>query len=212
MRHRESWPRTAGRHQTACHFCDALHESPLLAEGQEARCGVCGSVLYRNRAASLERAVAFGIAALILMVVAHSFPFLSLDAGGNRSVMTLGGASLALIGEGSTLLGLGVAAFTLLAPVCLAGGIVYVSMPLLWGKCWPGAMRLLRVVQGLLPWSMVEVFFLGAVVSLLKLVKLADVRLGVAFWALGAVMICLAAALAAIDRRELWDRLEVARS
>jgi hypothetical protein len=32
----------------------------------------------------------------------------------------------------------------------------------------------------------------------------------VGFWALGAVMFCLAAAVAGIDRRELWDRLEVA--
>ena len=58
--------------------------------------------------------------------------------------------------------------------------------------------------------AMIEVFFLGALVSLLKLVKLADVHLGVAFWALGAVMFCLAGAMAGIDRRELWDRLEVA--
>jgi len=41
-------------------------------------------------------------------------------------------------------------------------------------------------------------------------VKLADVSLGVAFWALAGVMVCLAAAIGGIDRRELWDRLEVA--
>ncbi len=67
-----------------------------------------------------------------------------------------------------------------------------------------------RLIQKLAPWAMIEVFFLGTLVSLLKLVKLADVHLGVAFWALGAGMICLAAAMAGIDRRELWDRLEVA--
>jgi paraquat-inducible protein A len=206
----ESWPRTAARHRAACHFCDALHEAPALEEGREARCGVCGAVLYRNRPASLERTVAFALAALLLMVVAHSFPFLSLEASGNRSVMTLGGASLALMEEGSELLGLGVAVFTFLAPVLLAAGLVYVGLPLLWGRRWPGAVPLARLMKRAEPWAMIEVFFLGSLVSLLKLVKLAEVHLGAAFWALGAVMICLAAAMAAIDSRELWDRLEVA--
>jgi uncharacterized paraquat-inducible protein A len=35
---------------------------------------------------------------------------------------------------------------------------------------------------------------------------------GSGFWAFVALMICMAAAAAGIDRRELWDRLEVARS
>lgn len=210
MRHRESWPRIEMRHRAACHLCDALHEAPLVVEGREARCNTCGSLLYRNRPASLERAVAFGLAALILMVVAHTFPFIGLETKGAKVEMTLGSAAFALMEKGSEVLGLAVAAFTLVAPVILAGGLVYVCLPLMWGRRWPGAARVIRLVQRLEQWAMVEVFFLGVLVSLLKLVKLADVHLGVAFWALGAVMFCLAGAMVGIDRRELWDRLEVA--
>lgn len=213
MRHRESWPRNEDvQHRAACHLCDALHEAPLVEEGREARCGTCGGVLYRNRPASLERAVAFGVAALVLMIVAHSFPFITLDAKGTKSEMTLARAAFALMDEGSDLLGVAVGLFTLVAPAILAGGLVYVCFPLLWGKKWPGAVRVTRLVQSLEQWAMIEVFFLGALVSLLKLVKLADVHLGVAFWALAAVMFFLAGAMAGIDRRELWDRLEVASS
>jgi paraquat-inducible protein A len=191
-------------------MCDALHDAPLLAEGEEARCGVCGAVLYRNRPASLERAVSFGLAALFLMLIAHTFPFISLEAGGTRTAMTLGGASFSLMKEGSELLGAAVAIFTLVAPAFLAFGIVYVGLPLLWGRRWPGAAGLTRLMQTVTPWAMIEVFFLGSLVSLLKLVKLADVHLGAAFWALAGVMFCLAAATGGIDRKELWDRLEVA--
>ncbi|NNC90109.1 MAG: paraquat-inducible protein A [Akkermansiaceae bacterium] len=212
MRHRETWPRTAGRrHQAACHLCDALHDAPLVEEGREARCRVCGEVLYENRPASLERAVAFGTASLVLMLVAHTFPFLELDAQGREAEMSLTGAALRLMQEGSDLLGLAVGVFTLLAPLILAGGLVYVCLPLMWGKAWPGAVQVTRLVQEAQPWAMLEVFILGVLVSLLKLVKLAEVELGIAFWALGLLMICLTAAFAGIDRRELWDRLEVAR-
>ncbi len=66
---------------------------------------------------------------------------------------------------------------------------------------------LFQVIQ---PWIMVEVFFLGTMVSLLKLMKLADVSMGLGFWSMIALMLSLAASVSGIDRIELWDRIEVA--
>jgi len=40
----------------------------------------------------------------------------------------------------------------------------------------------------------------------------ADVHFGTGFWAFAVLMFCMAAAVASIDRDELWDRLEVAKS
>ena len=56
---------------------------------------------------------------------------------------------------------------------------------------------------------MIEVFLLGALVSLLKLGKLATLTLGTSFWAFIALIVCLTAALASIHPRELWARLEM---
>lgn len=211
MDHREAWPRVDREHLAACHSCDALQSAPAVEEGTAAYCGNCGSVLYRNRPSSLDRSAAFGVAVLLLMVVAQGFPFMSLDAKGVRTAMTLTEAAGALMREGSVVLGMAVAVFTLVAPVVVAAGLVYVCLPLRWGVAWPGALVVTKWLERITPWAMVEVFFLGSLVSLLKLVKLADVSLGVAFWALAGVMFCLAAAVGGIDRRELWDRLEVAR-
>ncbi|MDX1681030.1 MAG: paraquat-inducible protein A, partial [Akkermansiaceae bacterium] len=60
------------------------------------------------------------------------------------------------------------------------------------------------------PWNMVEVFLLGVIVSLLKLDQVAEVSINAGFWCFAGVMFCLAATLAGIDRRELWDRVEIA--
>ena len=59
---------------------------------------------------------------------------------------------------------------------------------------------------------MVEVYLLGVLVSLLKLGSLARLTLGTSFWAFVGLIICLTAALACIDHRELWARLDMARS
>jgi uncharacterized paraquat-inducible protein A len=45
----------------------------------------------------------------------------------------------------------------------------------------------------------------------MKLTKMAEVHFGLGFWAFAGVMVCMAAAVASIDREELWDRLEVSK-
>lgn len=207
------WPKPrGGPHHSVCHVCDTLHIAEALPEGTAARCKCCGSVLYQNRPASLARATAFSATSLILMVVVHAFPFLTMDAAGIRTTLNLAAAARSLVEEGSPLLGVAVVLFTIIAPLMLAGGLIYVCAPLMAGKAAPGAFTVAKWLNRTEPWNMIEVFLLGVLVSLLKLGKVADVHFGLGFWAFGALMICMAAAVAGIDRDELWDRLEVARS
>lgn len=206
------WPKPpGGPHHAVCHFCDTLHESHPVPEGTAARCGCCGAVLYQNRPASLVRASAFSLTALLLMAVVHSFPFLTMDAANIRTSLNLASAAQALIDQGSPILGLALALFTIVTPVALASGLLYVCAPLMFGKIAPGAMHIAKWLSRTEPWNMIEVFLLGVLVSLLKLGKVADVTFGVGFWAFGVLMVCMAAAAASIDRDELWDRLEVAK-
>lgn len=208
-----SWPKPkGGPHYALCHFCDTLHVADPISEGSRANCVCCGATLFQNRSASLVRVTSFSITSLLLMIVVHTTPFVEMDAASMRTVLTLPGAAEALVEEGSLIVGLGVALFTIVTPLVLAGGLVYVCGPLLFGFSAPGAMFVTRWLSRSEPWNMIEVFLLGVLVSLLKLGHLAELHFGVGFWACTALMFCMAAAVAAIDKRELWDRLEVATS
>ncbi len=112
---------------------------------------------------------------------------------------------------GGLVIGCFVALFTIVAPAFLAAGILYVNAPLLIGRAAPGARTVARWSAQTEPWNMVEVFLLGVLVSLLKLGEMATLDFGAGFWAFAGLMFCMAAAVAGIDRMELWDRLEVAR-
>jgi paraquat-inducible protein A len=207
------WPKPKGKTRySACHFCDTLHEASPVNEGNAARCVRCGGLLYQNRPASLVRATAFSVSALILMVLVHVFPFLTMDAASMRRNLTLIGAASALIEEEAPILGVSILLFTVVTPLLLAGGMMYVCAPLMIGRAAPGACGVAKWMYRSEPWNMVEVFLLGVLVSLMKLAKVADVHFGIGFWAFAGVMLCMAAAVAGIDREELWDRLEVARS
>lgn len=197
-------------HPVACHFCDTLHEARAVPEGTAARCRRCGVLLYQNRPASLVRVTAFSLAALILMGIVNMFPFLTMEANGIKTELSLFRAAFELIREGSVAIGWCVAVFTFIAPLVMAGGMLYVCAPLLRGHAAPGARHVARWIGRTEPWNMIEVFLLGVLVSLMKLGKMADLYFGAGFWAFAALMVCMAAAVAGIDRNELWDRLEVA--
>lgn len=207
------WPKPpGGPHYSVCHVCDTLFAMEPLPEGTAATCKCCGTVLYQNRPASLARATAFSATALILMGVVHSFPFLIMDAASIRTTLNLASAAGALFDQGSPILGGALALFTIIAPLAMASGLIYVCGPLMFGRVAPGAVQVAKWLNKTEPWNMIEVFLLGVLVSLLKLGKVADVHFGLGFWAFGALMVSMAAAVAAIDRDELWDRLEVAKS
>jgi paraquat-inducible protein A len=209
--HHFTWPRLPNvKHRVACHFCDTLHEVDLIEEGRAAHCMECGYVLYRNRASSLQRAVAYGVTALALFMLVLVFPFISMNAQGNLSSVTVPGAVSSLWLEGGHFIAIGVALFVIVLPLSLITCLLYLCIPLLFGKVFPGSRSIMSTFQGLQAWVMVEVFFLGAIVSLLKLVKLADVQLGIGFWSVAGLMVCIAGAVGGIDRTELWDRIEIA--
>ena len=57
--------------------------------GARACCRRCGAVLYRERHDSLDRVLMLTIAALILFVLAHAFPFMTFKLEGREQLSTL---------------------------------------------------------------------------------------------------------------------------
>jgi paraquat-inducible protein A len=72
----------------------------------------------------------------------------------------------------------------------------------------PAALRLVLAAR---PWSMVEVFMLGVLVSVVKLSHLAHITPGIALWSYGALIALFAAAMSTFNAHELWERLTVER-
>ena len=81
----------------------------------------------------------------------------------------------------------------MLAPVFQLGLLLYVLLPLRLGRVpWqlPHAFRLLRHAQ---TWSMIEVFMIGILVAITKLMGMASIVPGLALWSFALLMLVLAA-------------------
>jgi paraquat-inducible protein A len=193
----------------ACHECDLLQREAHAAPGSAVRCARCGALLYRvPRPGDIDRAMALLLAALVLFVVANTFPILSMELQGNvtrasvlDSVQALWNADMRLVAVLVLLTGF-------LLPLVQIVGMLVVLTPFQLGRRHRLLAPALRLVQAVGPWSMTEVFMLGVLVSLVKLAHMATIVPGVAMWAYFIMIFMLPAASTAIDTHSLWKRME----
>ncbi|CAH2780637.1 MAG: Paraquat-inducible protein A [uncultured Paraburkholderia sp.] len=188
----------------ACHECDALFRKPRLVGRKMARCPRCGATLYSGVARKLDAICAMTLAALITFVIAQGFPIVELETNGITSQTTLFGALVALWGEDMQIVAVMVFCSTILFPLTELVALLYVLMPLRSGYVPPGFSRVLRAIQFVRPWGMIEVFMLGVLVTLVKMVSLARVIPEAALFAFG-VLTLMFAVVVTFDPRILWD-------
>ena len=90
--------------------------------------------------------------------------------------------------------------------------LLAVLLPLKLGHVPRGLGLLSRALDAVWPWGMVEVFLLGAMISMVKLTKIASVYTGSALYLIGAYAFLISAAVAAFDDRAFWNRVEELRT
>ena len=195
----------------ACHECDLLHEKRPIDLGAVARCSRCNAFLYANHPNSIDRSLAVSIAALIMFIVANAFPFLAISVSGNTQSISIISAVFALSDEGLWLLGVLCFGFILLIPLLRVVGLLYILVPLRFGRRLPGLEIVYRGIVALSPWSMMEIYMLGAIVALVKLASLASIELGLSFWAFALLNMLSALAAQIVDTHTLWEDLSHSR-
>ena len=199
---------TAPRRLCECHYCGFLHALPALDFGTAASCIRCGSVLARHRRNPVERPLALSLTGLLLLLVAVSMPFMTVSLGGRGAATHFTSGAFALENFNLWELTVVVLGTTLLAPFARLACMIAV----LWGLRLHAPPRrlylLFRWADLLRPWSMVEVYMLGIFVAYSKLIDLAHVDVGIAVYALAALMIVTAAIDATIDHDAVWEALQ----
>jgi paraquat-inducible protein A len=193
----------------ACRECDLLlREIPLLPGGI-ACCRCCGAPLYRNSPDSLDRTLALVLAATILFIMANIYPLLGIEIQGTRNATNLYGAVLALWDQDMRPISFLVFVTTILIPSIELTMMIYLLLPLRLQRVPVGIPLILRILQSIKPWGMVEVFMLGVLVSLVKLTDSSSIIPGVALWSFGGLTFMLAAVAASFNPRDVWEHLEM---
>jgi paraquat-inducible protein A len=190
----------------ACHECDLLQREVALPPGRVARCFRCGAELYRSAHKSVDHTLAFVLAAAMLLIVTNAYPIVGLSIQGKYNATSLYGAVHALWNQKMRSIAALVFLTTFLVPVVELAVMIYLLLPLKLGRIPAGLTVIMRILQSVNPWGMVEVFILGVLVALVKLTHYGSVIPGIALWSFGILTLLMAAAAASFDIRDVWDR------
>ncbi|HIF50824.1 MAG TPA: paraquat-inducible protein A [Thiotrichaceae bacterium] len=196
------------RNLVACPSCDLLSDVSSLKHKEKACCSRCGHFLTKYMQDGILRVVSYSISSLVFLILANCHPFLSFNASGLESEMTLAQTALEFYRYGMLDLAIMVGTFIIILPaflLLLLLGValsIHLQKPSVW---LTPASRLIFLLQS---WCMVEVFLIGVIVSIVKISAMATLVIGISFWAYFAFTIVFTLALSSFDRFQSWNKIE----
>jgi paraquat-inducible protein A len=177
--------------------------------GERAVCQRCDTVLITPKRKAGLQIIALSIAVAILIIAATLLPFLTINAAGISNSVSILDAALAFSNGPLILLSLTTAALIIFVPLARVLLALYVLVPIVLDR--PPAQRAIeafRLSEAMRPWSMAEIFAIGCAVALVKIVDLADVAFGPAFWLFAALVLLVVVQDNFLCRWSVWNSLD----
>ncbi|WP_133149978.1 paraquat-inducible protein A [Vibrio lentus] len=196
----------------SCIECGLVSQFHELAPGSEASCPRCKHTLCSIGASKGQGVMAYASASLITLVMSLLFPYMSFSVQGISQKITLYQAVEMMNRLDNT----SIAALLFLAVIFLPA---YFLISVIWFYALTErkskhayapsrlAIFVLKTLSWVKPWLMVDVFLIGVLVSLIKISALADVSMGISFWAFAIYAMLVVKTMSLVDFDWIWDKL-----
>ncbi len=193
--------------KVACLHCDLLIDTIALSSGESAYCPRCQQVLYHDEK-SLSLSVALLLTALIIYFPATLLPFLGMETAGQYHEITLFSSILEIAHGRTAFLALTVFMLVLSFPLIKFIGLLSILLPLLYGRLPFFGLGMTRFILRLMPWSMVEVYLIGVLVTLVKLSSMATISFLGGFYAFTLLIVINAAIGVILPKKRIWQTID----
>ena len=190
----------------SCHACDLV--SPRTLEGEP--CPRCGATLHHRKPASVARTWAFLLAAYILYIPANLLPVMITQSLLGTQEDTIFSGVIYLWLTGSHLLAGVVLIASIVVPLLKMAILTMLLMSVHLRTTWRVRQqtRLYGLVELIGRWSMLDIFVVALLASLVRAGALATIVPGPGALAFGSVVVLTMLASLSFDPRLLWDSLE----
>jgi paraquat-inducible protein A len=198
-------PRAPALNLLACEACGRVVR--LAAPTPRPHCPRCAAPLRRRKPNSVARCWAFLIAAAILYVPANVLPVMHTSLMFESENDTILSGVLKLWRGGSWDLAAIVFTASIVVPLMKIGTLALLLITTQRRSRWRQRerTRLYRLVEFVGHWSMLDVFVVALLVTLVHFGALADVEPGSGIVAFGAVVVLTMLASQSFDPRLIWD-------
>lgn len=200
----EPFVKTAALGLAACHTCGKVSPVDL------GRCPRCGCKLHLRKPASIQGTVAFMLAAAALFIPSHILPVLITSELGVVTHSTIIAGMLTFWRSGAYPIAIVIFTASILIPLLKIAALTWLCMAAS-GRVHPSPERLGKVywiTELLGRWSMIDIFVVGILVSVLQLGNYMSVLPGPGALAFGGVVVITMVAAMRFEPRLLWDQLD----
>ena len=193
----------------ACHECDLLMRKPPLADGERAECPRCGFELYSHNHHVVRRSLALVIAALLLYIPANFLPIMQINVLGQASEDTVWSGVLSLYAAGGLLKSIALVVFlcSMVIPLLKLLMQLAVLLSIRWDIGRGYGLLLYRIYHHLREWGMLEVYLMGILVSIVKLVDIASPTLDVGLGCFIALLLAQVWLEVTMSPHQIWEAL-----
>lgn len=190
-----------------CHDCGALQAIVPFTKDLEMACSQCGNLLPIGVGRWQDEATALAVTAIILLISANLFTFLTLKLAGVEQGITIVSGVVALAVREHWILASLVLVTIFLLPLFEALALLYLLVPYRLKRRLPGQIQVFRWLVRLQPWIMLDVFLLGVLVTTVKLGDSATVMIGPGLPLFFALVCVLQMAYWVMNKNNLWSWL-----
>ena len=190
--------------QQSCQYCCTVQ--PVTVQ----RCGFCGHALHAHKLHSLQRSWIFLVTALIFYLPANLLPIMTTSQMGKETYSTIVGGVVLLWEHGSYLIAVIILVASLVVPLakfvalitlCLSKELKIYRKP-------RSKIVIYRAIEFVGRWSMVDVFVVAFLASLIQMGNLMSIHPGPAALAFASMVVFSMLAANSIDPRLFWDEDE----
>ncbi len=191
----------------ACHECDLLMHYPHVGQEQKANCPRCGYEMLVHRSHMRSRCLALVLTALILFIPASFLPIIKLNILGQNAVDTVWSGVVGLYRANMPGVAMVVFFCSMLVPLLKLLCQLFVLLSLTRPTWRPRAIGCYRVYHHMREWGMLEVYLFGIIVSIVKLVDMADLHLGIGLACFVALMLIQVWLEVSMSPHQVWEEL-----
>ena len=191
----------------ACHECDLLMRREPVPTGNRSVCPRCGYELEIHRPHMVRRAMALVLTALFLYIPANFLPIMKIDILGQVGIDTVWGGVLGLYASGMHGVAVLVFLCSMVIPLAKLLCQLFVLCSLRFDVARAQAMQLLRWYQHLREWGMLEVYLMGILVAIVKLIDMAELHIGVGLACFIGLLLSQIWLEVTMSRHQVWESL-----
>lgn len=184
-----------------CTRCGRVHEPHTRA------CIRCGSPLSSRDDTSLQRVWAWWIAGLVAYIPANVYPMLLTSTLVSHTESTIVGGAVDLFSHGDVGVALVVLIASVVIPIAKFMAIAFLAVSINKRHIMDehAQHRLFAVVEFIGRWSMIDVFVVAILASLVRFSVVATINPGIAAVSFAISVACTMQAALSFDPRIIWD-------